>query len=123
MSLRECLDDLLVCGLDDWIQAAEIASVARTIGAAVTEVEVRDLSLRLVRELIGQDLMEVGAVTESGFTSWEISVDQALRRIEQEWRALPKGPDLGDVCWLNLTKKGEVQAKEVWSRRNQTPGP
>ncbi len=116
MSFRNCVDDVLKRGLDDWIQAAEIASIARTAGKATSEDGVRDLSLRIFRELLGRNLMDVGMVTETGFTAWEIPVDQALQRIESDWRALPKGPDLGEICWLNLTEEGSVQADELWSK-------
>ncbi len=64
MKLRNCVVDLLKRGQDDWIQAAEIASVARTVGGATTEEEARDLSLRVLRELLGRNLMEVGMVAE-----------------------------------------------------------
>ena len=113
MRLRRCIDDLLKRGTDDWIQAAEVASVARTVGGATGEEEVRDLSLRVLRELLERDLMEVGMVTATGFTAWEIPVDQALDQIEREWEVLPKGPDLGEICWLNLTEKGFLRADRL----------
>lgn len=114
MNLHNCIDNLLKEGLVDWIQAAEIASVARTVGGAIRRDEVRDLSFRIIRELLGQNLMEVGMVTEAGFTVWEIPLAQALRRIESEWLALSNGPGLGEICWLNLTEKGAVRAGKLW---------
>jgi len=118
MMLRDCLDALLISGLDDWVQAAEVASIARTTGAATSEDAVRDLSLRLIRRLLDHGLMEVGTVTEQdGFTRWSISFSEAMRRIESEWRARPEGPGLGEVCWLNLTEKGQIQAQDLWSQK------
>jgi hypothetical protein len=119
MRVDQCVADLLLRGLADWIDAAEVASVARTVGGARTEHEVRELSLQLLRELLGRGLMEVGAVTESGFEPWRVAVDRALERIESEWRSLPKGPDLGDICWLNLTEKGQTRAEELRSRNSR----
>ncbi len=52
-------------------------------------------------------------VTETGFTAWGIPVDQALIQIEREWEVLPNGPDLGEICWLNLTGKGSVRADKL----------
>ncbi len=117
MSLHNLVEELLRRGLDDWVDATEVAWVARSVGGATSEAEVRDLSLRVLRELLGRDLMDVGMVTETGFTAWKIPVDQALQQIESEWLALPKGPDLGDICWLNLTKKGSIEAGELLSKR------
>ncbi len=113
MRLHNLIEELLRRGSDDWVDATEVAWVARSVGGATSEDEVRDLSLRVLRELLGRNLMDVGMVTETGFTAWEVPVDQALRRIESEWRALPKGPDLGEICWLNLTEKGSVRADKL----------
>ena len=123
MMLRDCLDALLVSGLDDWVQAAEVASIARTTGAVMSEDAVRDLSLRLIRRLLEHDLMEVGTVTEQdGFIPWGVSLNEAMRRIESEWRTRPGGPGLGEVCWLNLTEKGQGQAQDLWSQKGEDDG-
>lgn len=118
MTLQVCLDSLLIRGLDDWIQAAEVASVARTTGGAESEEAVRDLSLRLIRALLEAGLVAIGSVKEQiGFVAWGIPIDDAMSRIETEWSTRPTGPGLGEICWLNLTEDGQFQARVVWSRR------
>lgn len=118
MMLDACLDDLLIRGLDDWIQAAEVASVARTIGGAESGEMVRALSLQLIRTLLESRLIEVGMVDEhEGFVPWRIPAGVALERIESEWSARPTGPGLGEVCWLNLTEQGQARAQALWSKK------
>ena len=118
MMLQACIEDLLVRGLDDWIQAAEVASVSRETGGAQSGEGSRELSLRIIRKLLEAGLAEPGMVDEhSGFLPWGISVDEAMRRIEGDWPTRPAGPQLGEVCWLNLTKKGHAQAQRLWSRK------
>lgn len=117
MNIQDCIEDILVRGLDDWIQAAEIASVARTIGGAQGEDEARELSFRALRVLLERDLIEVGMVTEAGFSAWDLPKDQALERIRREWCTLPKGPGLGEVCWLSLTENGALHADALWSKK------
>lgn len=119
MNVRKCVDDLLIRGLDDWLQAAEVASVARTIGAARTESEVRALSVQVVRDLLQRDFMVVGTVAGTEFTPWGIAMEDALERIEREWRARPEGPNLGDICWLNLTERGSGRAEDLRSRSRE----
>lgn len=122
MTLENCLQQLLVSGIDDWVQAVDVAFIARTVGGAVSRDEVRDLSVALIETVLERGWMEVGSLRftregEAGrqlsFTPWEIPVKDALARIEREWAALPEGPRLGDVCWLNLTKEGEVLAGKL----------
>lgn len=109
-----CFEELLIRGLDDWIQAAEVASVVRTTGHTTSADAVRDRSLELIRRMLHDDLFVVGDVKAGvGFVPWTATPDVALQRIESEWRALPDGPDLGEVCWLNLTPKGRTRADEL----------
>ena len=121
MNHHACIDALLISGLDDWIQAAEIAWVAQSVGHADTSSDVLSLSLRAIRALLEDGLVEVGMVTrEDGFVPWEISLEEAMDRIEAEWRTKPKGPDLGEVCWLSLTEKGRARAETVWAHRQKS---
>lgn len=114
MILRACLTTVLSSALDDWVQAAEVTSIARTVGAMTSESAARDLSLQLIQHLLELDLVEVGTVTEEGgFKPWNSSVTDAMRRMESEWRTHPRGPGLGEACWLNLTEKGQIQAQEL----------
>jgi hypothetical protein len=113
MNLIACINEILLLGLDDWIQASEIASVTRTVGGAATHDEVRQLSLEIIRKVIKDGLMAVGDVTEKGFHVWELSADDALERIEREWTALGRNPSLGEICWLSNTEEGDRLARRM----------
>lgn len=114
MKLDHCLNTLLVSGLDDWVQAAEVASVARMEGGAKSEEALRDISLTLIRHLLEQELMEAGTIIEKeGFAPWGVPVNEAMNRITHDWPAGSRSPELGGVCWLNLTAKGQVQAEQI----------
>jgi hypothetical protein len=113
MNLIESIDEILMLGLDDWIQASEIASVARTVGGAATEGEVQRLSLDIIRGVIKEGLMAVGDVTTQGFHAWVLSTEEALERIEREWKALGRNPSLGEICWLSNTEKGDKRARRL----------
>jgi hypothetical protein len=118
MKLQACIEDLLLRGLDDWIQAAAVASVSHTVGGAQSHGERRELSLRLIRRLLESGLAKAGMVKEEeGFVPWDISVDEAMQRIEADWSMRPTGPGLGEVCWLSLTKEGLSRAQGLWFRK------
>ena len=113
MRRDECAKEILIRGLDDWIQAAEVASVARTVGGAKTNDEVRALSLSVVRDLLQHELMEPGTVEGRTFTPWSVSVRNAMLRIEAEWPSSKESPGLGEICWLNLTDRGVREAQKL----------
>ncbi len=117
MSYQACIEELLVLGTEDWIPAGEVASVCMTVGGAASESDVRELSLRVIANLLKRGLMEAGDVTSSGFRVWPTSATAAISRIEQEWRALGHNPSLGDICWLQSTNEGRVLGTRLDEQR------
>lgn len=104
--LKPLVGEMVIAGLDDWVMAAEVAWVAESIGGVRGPRAIRRLARRMIRAALAADLMEVGDVGDGGFIGWDLSIDQAVRRVDELWRALdhPVGP--GDVCWLRNTEAG-----------------
>jgi hypothetical protein len=113
MNLNACIDEILNRGLDDWVHAAELVFVAISVGGAVTDAEIRDLSIEILRKVIKEGLMEVGDLTTQGFHAWDLPADEALDRIEREWNALGRPPDIAEICWLSNTEAGDKRAHQL----------
>ena len=115
MNLQRCIYALLEHGADDWVYAAEVASVAKFTGRANTEDEIRGLSFALIREVVQQGFMEIGDLLGEGgrFRKWEMSDQETLERVEREWIALGRNPSLGEICWLQNTCKGYEIGKSL----------
>ena len=64
--------------------------------------QTRALTLRLVQRLVHERGIQVGHPTPDGrhFVSWGLPPDQAVSRIEREWSALGREPDIGEVAWF-----------------------
>jgi hypothetical protein len=120
VNTQECIDDLLMRGCDDWVDVAEVISVAKFTGHARSAEEVRDLSLKLIREVVQQGLMEIGDLPDQGrcLKLWPIAPQQCLDRMEREWDALGRNPSLGEICWLQNTDKGNTLGEQLLKRRN-----
>jgi len=116
MTVAACVDEVLVRGLDDWIQAAEVASIARTHGGAKGDDEMRRTSLEVVEELLRGNLAQIGEVSGAGFQSWDLSQVAALTKVEADWRVGLNAPALGELFWLNLTEHGQRIAEDLWER-------
>ena len=98
--------EILRRGLDDWVQASEVASLAMAVCEVEAEYEVRAASMAAVQRLIEDGLMSAGDVTVEGFREWKVAPAEAVMRISNEWRAF-SFPQLGEVCWLSNTQKGD----------------
>ena len=113
MTDNRLLDELLLRGLDDWVMAAEVASLARSVGGAATDTEVRDMAVEAISAVVEDGLMQVGDVSDGGFFEWDMKPEDAVQRVASEWRALQRSPDIGEVCWLSNTPAGDARAKAL----------
>lgn len=111
MLVDACIAEILKHGLDDWIQAAEVASIVQSIEGSSTSTDVCDASLAVIAGILHQELMRAGDVTVDGFKEWKMTSTEALDRISRDWKALGRFPNLGEICWLSNTSKGDQKAR------------
>lgn len=113
-------NELLDRGLSDMLQLGEIAWVARRhLGDPPNETEVMRATTEAIDELLNSGFAIVGDVVKDErllcVQSWGLSVPEAIKRIEDEWRALGGMPNLGEVCWLELTDAGREEGRSLAS--------
>jgi hypothetical protein len=116
MKVDACVEEILDRGLDDWIQASEVASVAKLTGGEATTEGIESLALEVIGHLVRGELMAPGDVTTDGFSEWGMRPDEAVRRITTDWKALGRLPNLGEICWLSSTSTGARKARERAAR-------
>lgn len=112
--------ELLDRGLSDMLQLDEMAFVAkRYLGGSPSEGAVMHATTEVIGELIGCGSAIVGdVVRDEGLLcvqSWGLGVAETIKRIEHEWRGLGRMPNLGEVCWLELTDAGRAEARALSS--------
>jgi hypothetical protein len=113
MTASPMIDELLLRGADDWVMAADVAWVVKSVCGPMTEEGLVDTSVNLIRTVIDQGLMKVGDVSDGGFFEWDLSTKETVERVERQWKALGRQPDLGEVCWLANTSKGDLRANAI----------
>jgi hypothetical protein len=113
MHTDACIDEILKHGLDDWIQAAEVASIIMSIAGLSAFSDVRCASLVAIGRILHEELMVAGDVTVDGFNAWTMTPTQAFDAISREWSSLGRLPSLGEVCWLSNTPKGDARAQST----------
>lgn len=119
--LDACVNELVTEGTIDWVSSHEVAGVAAETGGAITDPDNRALSLRLITEVVRRGLMELGDLdpVKRGFRKWNLSIEEALARVEREWPTGGPDPRSSEVCWLNNTAEGERRGKGLLASRPQ----
>jgi hypothetical protein len=101
-SADEVLESLMEECHEDHVGLWEVVHAVKLDMSISDPVEVREVTLRLVRQLLQDRGMQVGQPAPDGrhFLAWGLSPNEAVHRIEQEWSALGREPSIGEVAWL-----------------------
>ena len=83
MATNRIVDELVVEGAQDWVMAAEVAWLAKSLGDAETDEEILDVALRAIRAVVEKELMQIGDVTDGGFFEWELTPEESLVRVQR----------------------------------------
>lgn len=107
-NLSEVRRELLLEGLTDYVGVWEVSWILRRLMPSRTTDEIRDTAMEVLDPLIREGLIEVGTLREhGGFLAWTCTAEQALVRIDEEWRSLGQDPNIGQICWFSNTASGD----------------
>ncbi|NLG28736.1 MAG: hypothetical protein GX557_12550 [Chloroflexi bacterium] len=124
MSIKAVVEGIVLVGLDDWVIASAVASTAMCADGAESRDEIRMSSLAALCILLTRGLVVIGDLDELppsdikerrlGFVPWRLSVEDALARVDREWRRIPgRFPRLYELFWLNNTDLGMKVGEEL----------
>jgi hypothetical protein len=107
MTPEDVLESLAEECQNDHVGLWEIVDAVRLDLGTTSAAQTRSWSLRLVRSLLSERGMQVGHPASDGrhFVSWDLPVDQAMSRIEKEWSALGREPQIGEVAWFTSAEQ------------------
>jgi hypothetical protein len=110
ISDSEVSREILVEGLHDYIGLWSVLWHFRDLPDPALR---RQKAMALVKEFLGNGWFEAGFPTSDGrgFTPWQSDSTDSISRIEKEWDALGREPNIGEVVWLNITPAGENEAR------------
>jgi hypothetical protein len=107
--------ELLKGALEDWVGLWRFVRKVRDRQPEASVDDVRQLTMGMVRKLVGQGYVRVGDVgtPAPGFWPWPEDEQGAFARIEREWQALGRDPNLWEICWFAITPEGEAMASSL----------
>jgi hypothetical protein len=107
--------ELLISGLSDWVSLAEVQQIISHFQLANTDKEHQDLTLRAIRSLLQDGLMQIGELPgpDGTFPAWE-PVDVAMDRLHERFVGHYAEPTSWDYSiWLGLTEAGRRVTKTL----------
>ncbi len=108
MSYEQVIDNILANGADDWVP---LVVLVRQFDATLAGEALLRSCISVVEEGLTSGWVMVGDLNPR-FVAWPLTTASVLARIEQEWRALGRAPELGEICWLANTPAGNERARQ-----------
>src|SRR3989442_784846 len=114
MTPEDVLESLVEECHEDHVGLWRIVNAVRFDLRSSNSMETRAMTLRLVRSLLHERGMQVGHPAPDGrhFIPWDLPLDQAVSRIEIEWSALAREPNIGEVAWFTSTQEPPNQSQQ-----------
>lgn len=78
-----------------------VVSIVRLVGRRLEGGDVEEVRvpvLATLREALRRRVLVVGTVEDGEFEAWHVSPDDAITRIDSEWRALGRDPKRGEIA-------------------------
>ncbi len=99
------------CG-EDFVGLWSISWKVRQLRPRLSDDDVRVATLEIARMLLDTHDIVAGYPTRDGrFVRWPEEPAEAIQRIEREWLALGRNPDIGDIVWFVQRDTVEIITK------------
>lgn len=112
MELGIIAKQAVYAGSDDWVSLGELASFVTGWKMASSDAEAIPIALDVIREVVGNGMMEIGTVGYDGFRPWDKPIGESLEYIRSRASSQPLDEWL-HVAWLQNTARGNEYAETI----------
>jgi len=107
-------DAILREGTDDWVPFRTVQALAHAGRADAGDRAPRQAAIDAVRELVAGGLVDIGTVTDAGFTPWSAPLME-LAGLSPDYLAADSSAedDGGFRFWLSNTLAGDRRAQQL----------
>jgi hypothetical protein len=95
----------LIAAEDDWISFAEITFVVLEERPAFNRTEVMECAIATAEAIAKRGLWRAGDLTLSGFLRWDVTPEEASKRMREALAFIDRPLLPGDVCWFEIYAK------------------
>lgn len=101
-------DRVLLESCEDYVGLWSIIWCLREIEKESDPTKIRLQAIKIIGELLEAGLVQCGTFSENGnFEIWQLDASTIISRIEKEWDALGREPNMGEIVWFVATQKGQ----------------
>ncbi len=116
--MNDVQEQVLIELLDDWVGLWEIARMLQGVSPPASWEQRRSDAVRLIESLLTKGYIRAGDLTAGGvFVPWDMPAKAIAQKIDAQWRALGRDPDIGELCWFASTPAGVRMAREIMRAR------
>ena len=111
--------NFLVACADDWSGPWLLAGDVREADPSADDKTVKIRTLKIIRDLLSARYIRAGDLVDfknDKFIPWDLTVDQIIGRIRQEWDALRRDPKPWEIVWFSSTLEGDRALAEGQER-------
>ncbi|WP_327075536.1 hypothetical protein OG196_43175 (plasmid) [Kitasatospora purpeofusca] len=102
--------DILIEGMDDWVPIDQLIWAAKEeVGRGLWKNYFAELLVFLVEN----DLIQIGELTEGGFSPWIGEPARILQLVTEDLESLSWDPRLGSRAWISNTGTGNDLARTL----------
>ncbi|WP_164928458.1 hypothetical protein [Gloeobacter violaceus] len=114
MALSSVHNSILVESCEDYVGLWSVVWHFHKLLKQHDSTKIRYQTLQIIEELLREGLIQAGSFSSDGsFVVWEIQPIEVIKRIENEWDALGRDPNLGEIAWFEATEKGALEASRI----------
>src|SRR3712207_3403915 len=106
-AMEELKRELVLSAEEDYVDLASYVHEVSEVLGIRSKDRARELTLRLVAELLEEELIRPGVPTpDGGFEPWDEEIVESVARIDSLWRHRGRSPELGEIVWFEATEAG-----------------
>lgn len=95
---RQILEDVLAECRDDYVGLWSIVRKVKNWKKDASQI--LSATMSIVDELLRNHDVVAGTFEQATFCIWSQPIESILRKVEGEWRALGRDPDIGEIVWF-----------------------
>ncbi len=114
MTIEEVKKDLIIECSEDEVGLWVVLWYVRNHVKIEDLGERRQMTLKIVYDLLKEELIQaIDPYQRHPYEMWSLSPEETIARIEREWDALGREPNIADIVEFIITEKGDEVAKKL----------
>jgi hypothetical protein len=101
---------ILIWCVEDWTSLYFIPSFVEEFYHYEDQELIKSTSFEIIKNLLDEGLVKAGGLLDDNtFMPWDMTVDEIIKKIKNEWENLGRDLYMYEVVWFEITEKGRKE--------------